>query len=697
MGRLRALLLLPFFICASLTIQAQGLTQLQMSTPIERTLGTGQTQAFIVTVEANNFVQFVVEQRGIDVVVRLFSPEGKALGEFDSPNGNDGPEHVSFVAVMPGTYRIDVSPLDPANASSGRYQIKILEMRAATEQEIKASENLEDVKAKGIALLLELDDAIAQIKSPITRINAQILASQLLWEPEQKRASKYLTDAANGVKELIASVDANDPEYANQYGLISQVRFEMTNMLVQRDPEAALSFLYSTVPPPNPYSNPREQASQESSLELSIANQLVQKDPNRALQLARKNLKTRPTANLLTTLGMLKQQNPDLAAEFANEIATRLINEKLLKNLEATNLAMGLLRSGLRSGRRPVNNAQSNYAQPKPATLLSDTQYRDLIQKMASEAFSFSQPPSQTYVPERDAAWNLLSGLQQLGSEGDNLIPGGTAAVEKKLNELSNQRLSRPNQSQVVIGNTPVDTVLEGIDKAPQEQREQLYLELAGREASTGEFSRARQIVNERVTNFFQRRNALTNMDQQEIYRAMSKGKVDEALRIISGFRTPRERAAQLAQIANQIGPGQKRANAINLLEQARAMLAPSVEAQDQEQMNALFEIARAFTRYDSKRSFEIVEPLIDQINELCAAARTLEGFGFDNFSDDELNIQSGNSIGQMVKRMSNSLGTLAVTNFERAKADADRLRLPEARLSAYLDIAQQAIRGPAR
>jgi hypothetical protein len=38
----------------------------------------------------------------------------------------------------------------------------------------------------------------SQIQSPITRINAQLLAAQLLWEPEQKRASKYFTDAANG-------------------------------------------------------------------------------------------------------------------------------------------------------------------------------------------------------------------------------------------------------------------------------------------------------------------------------------------------------------------------------------------------------------------------------------------------------------------------------------------------------------------
>ncbi len=33
--------------------------------------------------------------------------------------------------------------------------------------------------------------------------------------------------------------------------------------------------------------------------------------------------------------------------------------------------------------------------------------------------------------------------------------------------------------------------------------------------------------------------------------------------------------------------------------------------------MNALLEIARVTSRYDSKRAFEMVEPLIDQFNEM--------------------------------------------------------------------------------
>jgi len=279
-----------------------------------------------------------------------------------------------------------------------------------------------------------------------------------------------------------------------------------------------------------------------------------------------------------------------------------------------------------------------------------------------------------------------------MGSELDTFINGGAAAVQKKLADISNQQMPGGGyQLQNTIANTPVDAALDTIAKAPLDQREQLYMQLAGREANNGDIARARQIINERVPNPYQRRQALMNIDQQEISRAAGKGKIEEALRIISGFRTPRERAVHVTQIATQIGPGQKRANAINLLEQARSLLGPSVQAQDQDQMNALIEIARAFAKYDPKRSFEILDPLVDQINELCAAARTLNGFGQESYQDEELDLQNGN-VGQLATRVANALGTLALVNFERSKASSDRLRLPEVRLRAYLEIAQQTI-----
>jgi len=687
MRKLRALVLLPFAITIFLTANAQGPTTLQVGTPVERTLGPSQTQDFTITLEENNFIQLVVEQRGIDVVVRVFSPDGKTIGEYDSPNGADGPEHVSFVAASAGAYRITVSPLDSGDASTGRFEIKVLEVRKANEQEIKASKNQEVVKAKGLALLVEMEGLIAEIKSPLTRMKAQLQAAQLIWSSDEKRAAKYFADATTGFKEYLASLDAGSQDYSQQFQAVTELRLQIIRILTERDPDAALSFLYSSKPPANPTEDRRFKSDQEGLLEVSIANQISRTDPNRALQIARQTLKTHYSVNLVSTVGLLRQKNPELAAQFASEIASKLLNEKLLKIPEAASVAINLLHFGQVSlSRRSVLSPDA-----RRIPILREEQYRELLQKAVTEALSY-QPRSGQYSPERDAAMNLLHGLGQFGSELDTVATGGAAAVQKKLAEVSGQDQSTREQYQNIVGTSPVETALEAIEKAPRDRREELYVQLSGREANHGDLVRARQIVNERIMNPDQRRNALMNIDQQEIQRAMSKGKVDDALRVISGFRTPRQRAFLIGQIATQIGPGQKRANAMNLLEQARSLLSSSAQAPDQDQMNALIEIARAFGKYDTKRSFEILDPLMDQVNELCTAARTLEGFGQEFYDDEELNMQNGNSVSQAAIRLANALGTLALVNFERAKAASDRLRLPEVRLKAYLEIAQQTI-----
>ena len=689
MRKLRALVLLPLATCVFLTANAQGPTTLQVGTPIERTLGPGQSQEFNITLEENFFIQLVVEQRGIDVIVKVLSPTSKAIGEYDSPNGNNGPEHVSFVAAAAGPYRITVSPLNAGEGATGRFEIKVIELRQANEQEIKASKNQEVVKVKGLALVAEMDGLIAEIKSPLTRIKAQLQIAQLIWSSDEKRGSKYFADATTGCKEYLASIDANTDEYPQQFQIIMDVRYQIVQILAERDPDAALSFLYSTKPPANPDENKRFNTSQEGLLELAIANQIASKDPNRALQIARQSLKTRYSTNLVSTVALLRQKNPELGSQLASEIATKLLNEKLLTQPEAASVLITLLRFG--QGWLSRGSVLSPDGEVPPIRVLRDEQYRELLQKAMNEALSYARPPSGTYSPERDAALNLLHGLRQFGPELNRVMNGGVAAVEKKLAELD-QEFRREEPYQDVLANSPAEAALEVFEKAPADQREQLYLQLAGREAINGDSARARQIINEHVSNPYQRRSTLANLDQQETATLVSKGKVEEALRIVSGLRNPRLRAALIAQIANQIGPGQKRTNAIALLEQARGLLGSSVQAEGQDQMTALIELARAFGKYDPKRSFEILDPLLDQLNELCTAARILEGFGPEFYEDDELNLQNANSVAQVATSISSALGTLALVNFERAKATSDRLRLPEVRLRAYLEIAQQTI-----
>ena len=704
--RLRALILLPFLLGLSqIAAMAQTAVTLQPGVPVERKIAGGQVHEFTVDASENSLVQIVVDQKGIDIVVKIASPDGKALAEHDTPNGNEGSERVSFLAADAGKYRISVTPFTPEDPATGEYEIKLIEVRAATEEEIEASKNRGAAKAKGIALLLDLRDAIAQIKSPNTRISAQITAANLLREYDEKSAAKYLTDAVADLREMLATSDGHDDEDdpTSQFSSLSELRTEVIKILADTDPDAALNFLHSTAPRDDPYPGPNELVNQESSLELSIADQIARKDPNRALEIARKNLKRSYSPALLNTASQLAEKNPELANQFVHELTGKLLGEeKLLSKVDAANLAMGLAAYYHSSGKRPdlpvkdagVTPADIIASQQLRPGLISEQDYRQLVQKLVREVLAFNQTNNPPYS---NALFSVVSGLQSFGPELDKIVTGSIGALAKKQKELlgsPNQWLNQFQELQNTISNGPVEGALEAIEKAPAEMREQFYVMLATREAGKGDLNRAKQILNEHVSNPYQRNQALRSIEQQELELAMSSGKIEDALRNIGAMRTPGERAEQLIQLVGRIGSDQKRSTALNLLEQARGMLPPSPQAQDQSQMSALLQIARAYSPYDAKRSFEIVDPLIDQFNDLCTAARTLEGFGFENFNHDELDMQGEGSLVEMGGEISEVLGSLALINFDRAKATTDKLRLPEVRLHVYLQIAEQTIKG---
>ena len=695
MGWIRALILscaATGVVAAQTVSQYPGTTTLQLNTPIERTIGTGQTHAYEIVADENTYVQLTVEQRGIDVVVRVHHPNGRKPSEYDSPNGTEGPENVSFVTTAKTPYRIEITPLAREVVPAGKYEIRLIELRPATEQEIKDGNNQQALKARALALLNEVEGTIAELRLPQTRIKAQIQIAGMLWETDEKRAVKYVTDAITSFRELTSNIDLTGKaykDYTKNYYLFTNLRHEIIQVLIYRQPEMALNFIRSTPPLPDPYGNQRDITSNEAALEMEIANQLVAKDPKRTLEIARENLKTRYSSALSSTILNLRQKSPEMAAELATEVANKLLRDKT-KNSQTAGLMIGLIQM---SG---VNQGGDSDGTARRPPLLSDQLRRDLYQRAVNDALAFKTPFPNVNFPERDYAWSLLSGLQSLGPEVDTIVNGTAAAVAKKVHEFSslnnNSQPLQEFQDALNDSNMPVEQVIQVLSKAPREQKDQLFGQLVNRLMNTGDSARAKQIINDYISSPFQRQQALLTLETQEMYRSMSKGKIEDALRNIANLASPQDRAQALVQMANQIGPGYKRSTALLFLDQARALLSSSPQAQDQMQMQALCEIAKAYSRYDSKRAFEIVDPLVDQFNELTAAAKTFEGFGGEFYEQEELNMQNGNVVANVAMQLSTTVGTLALSNFDRGKATADRVMLPEVRLRFYLDIALMAI-----
>lgn len=678
------------------SIQAQN-EALQPGVAVERALARGQHHNFTVSLEADQFLQLVVTQRGIDVIIQAFGPDEKSLGEFDSPNGTEGAEPVSIVSTAAGVYRVDLTPLkQDENLPAGRYEIKIVEIRKATDQELLARKSPELLKARGLALLTEAADNVPQLRLPQSRVRAQLQIAQLLQPSDEKQAAKVAADAAEGVKEYIANADALDEDYYQVWELAMQLRGEVVQVLGQSDPDAALAFLRATrgMSGPPQY---RSQWDRELQIELSLAGQLSTKDPKRAVQLGEESLKRGFSNALLDLVGRLRVNEPELAAKLARQIAAKLQEQKLLQNQEAANVAVNLLRLAHSPPRRYQGMRSTPPVGKTDSPLLSDQEYKDLFDKALNEALAYKPLAGGYYSQEKNSAQNILNSLKSMPKEMEGYAAVKMEQVDKRVVELNssgdpnNMRWEKYQQS---INAGTVEESLESAGRAPVEMRDQLYQQVAQRAVSLGDVPRARQIVKDNVQNPAMRQQALSQIEQQAIYFDAQKGRIDEALRGVANLRTSKERAMMISQLANQIGPGQKRAAALEMLEQARNLIGSPQRVENQEQMNALIEIARVISRYDSKRAFEIIEPLLDQFNEMTAAAFVLNGFGQQYYQDGELSLQNGSNMANIAVQLNQSLGTLGRANFDRAKAGAERLQRPELRIYAYLAIAQQAISG---
>jgi hypothetical protein len=161
---------------------------------------------------------------------------------------------------------------------------------------------------------------------------------------------------------------------------------------------------------------------------------------------------------------------------------------------------------------------------------------------------------------------------------------------------------------------------------------------------------------------------------------------------MLATLRTNEERVMMLAHLATGTAAKGEKKIALQLLEEARGML-PS-RAKNFTQLGAQLAVARGFAPLDAARSLAILEPVVDQLNELLAAAVVLGSFITEELiRDDEIMMEPLTMISnELFVNYLGDVNALASADFERTKALADRFLRDEIRISARLLLAQSIL-----
>jgi CHAT domain-containing protein/tetratricopeptide (TPR) repeat protein len=107
-----------------------GSVQLQLNQSVHHRIPGGQSDFYVVTLKAGQFVRFAMSPPAVAAVIRFFSPGNEKLVELNLPLQGRSQEPLCWVAKTSGEYRLEISVSGEA-LSAYEYEIRLAELRAA--------------------------------------------------------------------------------------------------------------------------------------------------------------------------------------------------------------------------------------------------------------------------------------------------------------------------------------------------------------------------------------------------------------------------------------------------------------------------------------------------------------------------------------------------------------------------------------
>jgi hypothetical protein len=544
-------------------------------------------------------------------------------------------------------------------------------------------EQEEEAQKKLTAQALELLDAVIKdserLTLPQNRAYLNVTAAELIWPYDEQGALSLFKNAMADLRAMMSEPDMEEmPRGYRQKMERAMLREKLLFAVARHDGRLAQTYLAETRPTTQPKKDAPPYASEEE-FEARLATVIAQNDPTQALDMARRTLAKGFSYNLPNLLLEIQKKDAEAAAQLAADMLTKLKTITLTSNQEASNVAVRLLQMATEA---PPQGKKDF----KP--LLSEQSLRELAELIVNAALNIS-----TEAPGYVDYSSVMAQLEKYAPARTQQLKRKDTQNEGEEGEGEGDEGEQYVQYQKLMESGDVDALLAAAEKAEPGLREAYYRQAAFKLVNDGQSDRARQLITEHVTDADQRRTMLAELDKQTLAASASQGKLDETRRYLSRASTNEERIAALAQLATAVAQKGDRKVALQLLEEART-LSPG-RARYSRQLLAQLQIARSYAAVDPAQSFAILEPSIDQLNELIAAGILLgEFFGEEEvIQNDELVIQP---FVQMVESFQQQYGKdlslLARANFTRTQDAAEKFQRYEVRLLARLLVAQSVL-----
>ncbi len=105
---------------------------------IEHEIAAAEKHEYRIALNQNQCLEITISKRDVDVTLRVTAPGGNQLMKFEIPDAEGAPQPILLVAETTGSYFLAIKTAERA-ASARRYEIKVKEIRAATDSDRNSS------------------------------------------------------------------------------------------------------------------------------------------------------------------------------------------------------------------------------------------------------------------------------------------------------------------------------------------------------------------------------------------------------------------------------------------------------------------------------------------------------------------------------------------------------------------------------
>ena len=551
-----------------------------------------------------------------------------------------------------------------------------------------------ELEAKALTLLNNLAREAEQFYLPENRVKGRIVIADMLWEYDEKPARAIFQNAVTDMTSIIgrwaaSKLEETQDSYMEQ-NRVTTLRQELLLTLAARDPKAALDALQALG---GRDAEGGELFPDDRSLELALAEQIAEKDPKQAYELAKKNLEGDLNFSVFTALQEIYKKDTDLGVKLAKDIFTKIKERKISSPYDSYANSNTNIKPMTNSN--PYEGAAINVwqvqqflemvkklnrlgAKEKKTPVLSEAEIKGLVELLAQKYLN------QPYLSSYEVAKSM--------PEISKYFPAYAQALRRKLaatpsgGDIDGQLRLQAIQDE--IEDKSVEEILQLAAKKPEADRDAVYRQAAEKMLNEGDAVKAKEVYSK--VKGKQEYDYLRDRIESELPLALAKnGDLKATREMLATVKTAEERIEILTNLAAGIAAKGDKKTAGALVEEARSIYSGKMKAR--KNLNSVLQIGYAFSTIEPPQSFTMIESNLSFINDVIAAGILLDEFNeLGSVESEEVRLDVVES--ESYRNMRNGvamLRNLATADFERLTNLADRFSRPEARFFARYRIAE--------